>query len=382
VCVLERAETDPAKTMIEKECGIPKQDIMISATHTHTGPATTGFVGIPIYKETEYCAWVSKRIADAVRTASQRLEEAAVGFGVGCEPTQVFNRRYWMKDGSVRMNPGYKNPAIVRPAGPVDPDVWVLAFQRPDGSLAAVLANYSLHYVGGGTGSKDQYAISADYFTDFCQILQRMQGYPFWVALSNGCCGDINNVDVNAEYVEKKAYAQRKRVATILAAEVVKVLEKMRFAPEAKLGAELTTLTLGRRQPTDRQLESAEELLRAEPKGATAKHAYAREWLHMRDNPVKEDETYIAAMRIGELALVGLPGEIFVEHGLTVKRRSSFKSTCVIELANDWIGYIPTLKAFTEGSYETELIASSRSQPEAGDRMVETALALLERLKA
>jgi hypothetical protein len=209
-----------------------------------------------------------------------------------------------------------------------------------------------------------------------------MVGLPVWTALSNGCCGDVNNVNVHADYVERKAYRQRERVATILAAEVMKVLQRTQFAPEARLGAELTTLTLRRRQPTTEQLASAEKLLHDEPKGTTAKHAYAREWLHMRANPVLEDETYISAMRIGELALVGLPGEIFVEHGLAIKQRSPFKHTCVVELANDWIGYIPTTRAFTEGSYETELIYSSRSQPEAGDRMVETALRLLEKLKA
>ena len=406
VCILERAETDAAKAMIEKECGLPKQDVMICATHTHTGPATTTFPAI-LNKADEYCAWLSRRIADAVLMASQRMEEAYIGFGVGCEPTQVFNRRYVMKDGSVRMNPGYKNPDIVRPAGPIDPDVWVLAFRRPDDRLAAVLANYALHYVGGGPtsfadgqagqpalrlaglpglsakelGSKDQFALSADYFTDFCRILERMIGYPAWTALSNGCCGDVNNVDVNADYVEKRAYRQRERVATILAAEVMKALEKMRFETEVKLGAELTTLTIQRRQPSERQLKSAEELFRKDPDGKTVQHVYAAHWLHMRDHCVKEDETYISALRFNDLAVVGLPGEVFVEHGLALKRRSPFKNTMVAELANDWIGYIPTQKAFKEGSYETDLALSSRSQPEAGDLMVETALKLLEKLK-
>ena len=381
VCIVERAETDAAKALIERECGIPKQDVMICATHTHTGPAMTSFPGI-LHKEDEYCAWLPRRIADVVRMASQRMEQAALGFGVGCEPTQVFNRRYVMKDGSVRMNPGHKNPDIVRPAGPIDPDVWVLALRRPDERLAAVLANYTLHYVGGGPGSKDQFAISADYFTDFCRILERMVGHPVWTALSNGCCGDINNVNVYADYAEKRAYRQRERVATILAAEVMKTLEKMTFAPETDLGAELATLNIPRRQPTEQQLKTAEDLLRREPNGKSVPHVYAQQWLHMREHPQKDDETYISAMRFGDLAVVGLPGEIFVEHGLALKRRSPFKNTLVAELANDWIGYIPTGKAFKEGSYETDLAYSSRSQSEAGDMMVETALKLLERLKS
>ncbi len=391
VCVLERPETDAAKALIEKECGIAKQDVMICATHTHTGPATTGFPGIPIHKADEYCQWLSVRIADAVCMAAQRTEEALLGFGAGCEPTQVFNRRFVMKDGSVRMNPGHRNPDIVRPAGPVDPDAWVLAFRRPDhpaGSdgLQAVLANYALHYVGGGPGSKDQYALSADYFTDFCRVLQRMIGRPLWTALSNGCCGDINNVDVNAAYLEKRAYRQRERVATILAAEVMKVLEKMVFVGDDPKGlpfaAEMSTLKLQRRQPSEQQLKTAEEFLRSDPNGATTKHVYARQWLNMREHPVKEDETYISAMRFGDLALVGLPGEVFVELGLAIKRRSPFRKTMVLELANDWIGYVPTKRAFEEGSYETDLAYSSRSQPEAGDLMVEEALRLLERLKS
>jgi len=80
----------------------------------------------------------------------------------------------------------------------------------------------------------------------------------------------------------------------------------------------------------------------------------------------------------GEAAVVALPGEVFVELGLAIKKASPFPTTLVIELCQDAPGYIPTSKAFAEGSYET---VNSRIAPGGGEKMVEAAARLLAELR-
>ena len=110
---------------------VSPENVMLSCTHTHTGPATAGLLGVD--KEDGYLEFLVPRIADSVQMANHRLQEAQIGIGMGHEDRLTFNRRFWMKDGTVRTNPGYKNPDIVRPAAPIDPDVGVMRVVGADG---------------------------------------------------------------------------------------------------------------------------------------------------------------------------------------------------------------------------------------------------------
>jgi len=372
--VLVREDVDAAKQMIADRLGIPPEMVLVAATHTHTGPTTMGLLGVE--REEDYMRHVRNKIPDAVSVACDNVKDVEFDFGLGHEDSIVFNRRYWMKDGSVKMNPGALNPDIIRAAGPIDPDVGVLCLRKPGHGPAAVLCNYALHYVG--TGESE--AVSAGYFEFFAEAIRQMMGQNVWTAIGNGCCGDINNVNVREKVVPQGPYDRAVRVARILAAEVVKVVERMQFdKPGVPLAGRLEKLVIPRRRPTDEQIKAARELLEKEPDGTTRDHVYAREHLALLDGP-KEDETYIHAMRIGDLGIVGLPGEIFVEAGMDIKAQSPFKQTFTIELANDWIGYIPMRHSFAEGGYETWLARSSRAVPEAAEMMTNTALKLLNEL--
>jgi len=375
---LEREEIEKARELIESRCGIPPQNVMIACTHTHTGPATVSVLGVD--RDEGYLEFLIPRIADTVQMACQRLREAKVGWEVGREERISFNRRYWMKDGQVRTNPGYNNPDIVRPAGPIDPDVMAIRIADAQGNTIAVLANFALHYVGGSPSN----VVSADYFGMFAEEIQRMHGESFVAILSNGCCGDINNIDVHNPPERREGYEHAQHVASILAADVYSLTEHAKLIEDVQLNAASKRITIPVRPITEEMIESAKAILRDAPDDVnryTREQIYAREILFLSEMPRQvETEVQVFAIRSeqGEMAIVGLPGEIFVEIGLQIKKSSPFKATMTIELANDWVGYVPTEKAFEEGGYETELARSSKLVPEAERILIQTARELLE----
>ena len=366
-----RAYLDRAKERVEQACGIPRSNVMVSCTHTHTGPAPSDLLDVE--QEQEYMEFATGKIADSVSLAARRLRPCEIGFETGYEDRLVFNRRYWTKDGSVRTNPGYGNADVVRPAGPVDPEVGVLCVREPEGRTIALLANYALHYVGGGSGT----AVSADYFGFFAEAIQRMKGETFTALLANGACGDINNIDIHHRPAKQEPYAHARSVAAMLAAEVVKVWERMTFSSSCTLAAAMEEVTVGVRRPSPEELAAAEELLQAPEKATDRDRVYAQDAVKISRMPTTMD-TWVQVLRVGELGVVALPGEMFVEIGLAVKEKSPFEPTFVIELANDYAGYVGTRNAYDEGGYETQLALSSRVTPEAGEKMMDAALRLLE----
>lgn len=208
-CLLPREISEKAKDIASKKTGVPKSHILISATHTHSAAALTpAFQSDP---DPEYVSAVHERIAAGIIKAHENLEPAEIGWGFGSDPSQVFNRRWHVKAGEyyenpfgittdrAQMNPGQQNPKISIPSGPTDPDVAVLAARSAaDKRPIALLANYSLHYVGGNP------AISADYFAAFANEMgarlkagdERYNGKPPFVGImSNGTSGNINNVN-------------------------------------------------------------------------------------------------------------------------------------------------------------------------------------------
>jgi hypothetical protein len=154
-----RVYLDRAKALIAERTPLTPERVMIACTHTHTGPETD---------DADYGGWLAGRVADAVAVAWEGRQPAEVGWGAGSEPRVAFNRRYRMKDGTVRTNPGIGNPDVVEPVGPIDPEVGVLCLRRPGGGTIGLLASYALHYVGTPDA---QVAISADYFGLFAEKL-------------------------------------------------------------------------------------------------------------------------------------------------------------------------------------------------------------------
>lgn len=370
-----RCDFERAKARAQELTGIPAEHIFMSCTHTHYGPSSVSIFNVP--REEAYMQWAMDRAADAVRLAQNRLRPARVGHASGQCPEESHNRRWHMKDGAVRMNPGYQNPDALRPAGPTDPEVGVLAIMDDRHAPIAVLANYALHYVGGPFAL----SVSADYFGAFDHALQRMAGRDFVAVMMNGCCGDLNNCDFTQPPPDyPHPFYQVERVADVVASRAYGAWRRIREWDTAPaLGAARSPMTFRRREPSAEDLAAARALRESKHDPADHEWVYAGEVIEVAAEPV-ESETIITSLRVGDLGITGVPGEVFAEIGLAIKQDSPFARTFVGELANDYLGYIPTDKALEEGSYETRLARSAKAAPGAAPVLIETCLQTLRAL--
>lgn len=379
VCVLPGAIVRPARQAVADRTGIPAANVMVCATHTHSAGATMSI--FQTEPEREYTDFVTRRIADAVQMAVTRLQPARIGYGFGEARGLAFNRRYHMKPGTkwpnpfggldqVKTNPGVGNPDVVRVAGPVDPVVGMLSVQSANGSPIALLGNFSLHYVGGvGSGH-----ISADYFGYWA----REMGEGEHVAmLTNGAQGNVNNIDVvNGSKERKPPYVQMELVARKLAEECKRILRDVRHVSAVPLAASEEWLEIPVRKPSQADVATARKLLDAAPPGPYREMplVYARETLLLAERYPDVERVPVQALRIGDLAIAGLPGEPFVELGLELRNRGPAKHLMVAGLANDHVGYVPTADAFEQGGYETWRAKTSYLAPDAAPRIVSAML--------
>lgn len=390
-CMLPREVTEEARRAIQEETGIPGGHVLISATHSHsTGTCAPVFQSDP---DPEYPRFVARRIADGVRRAVYNLAPARIGWGSGAVPDEVFNRRWRMKPGfdltnpfggqdRVRMNPPAGSPDLVEPAGPTDPEVSLLSVTTPEGWPVALLANYSLHYVGGvGPGH-----VSADYFGMFADRIQQLLGAdrqdpPFVAMMSNGTSGNINNINFRVPPKAAAPYEKMRQVAEKVAAEAHRVFKTIQHRAWVPLSAATAELPLGVRKPKPEELTRARELLsRAKPGPLTAMpEIYARETVQVAEYP-DQVPVLLQALRIGDLAVTAIPCEVFVEIGLELKQKSPRQPTFTISLANGYNGYLPTPEHHVLGGYETWRAKSSYLEVEASRKITGRLLELLRGL--
>lgn len=392
---VNREVFDAAKKQITEATGIPAENMMMSATHTHSGPSARGANALAVGKPfDDYQTFLTQRIADGVRRAVNNLQPARLGYGAGAVPQHVFNRRWKMKPGTkmtnpfgeedkVVMNPGVGNPNLLEPAGPTDPQVSFISVQSTNGVPLALLANYSLHYVGGvPTG-----AISADYFAVFANRIGELlkaerTDAPFVGILANGPCGDVNNINFAGKSEKRAPYEKMKIVAEDVAQEVLKVYQKTEHHDWVELKAAQSELTLAMRVATPEQVKWAKETL-AKPTTISPIHrlekVYAERTLSAAEWP-KEVSILLQAFRIGEFAVAAIPFETFTETGLELKAKSPIKPMFVIELANGGYGYLPTPEQHELGGYETWL-GTNRVEKEASRKIVAQLLELLGKIK-
>ncbi|NLO01672.1 MAG: hypothetical protein GX126_05035 [Bacteroidales bacterium] len=396
---IDQDVTEEAKRIIEKETGIPESNVIISAIHTHSATSAMG-EGINRRKWRygepfdEYQNFVIRRFADVVRIAVNNLEPARVGWGKGDVPEHVFVRRWLMKPGAnvpdpfggqdrVKMNPGTGNPDMVKPSGETDPEVSFISVQSKEGKPIALLANYSLHYVGGVRGGN----ISADYFAVFADRIQELlkadrQDPPFVGIMSNGTSGNVNNVNYGGKSKRHAPYEKMRIVAEDVAREVFRVHNKIEFHDWVPLAAASEKLTLKVRKPDPEMIERAKNSLK-KPESAKLIHPhekiYAERLLYFVDWPDQMD-VILQAFRIGDLGIATSPFETFTDTGMRIKEKSPFETTFTIELANGYHGYLPTPEQHELGGYET-WITTSRVEKDASVKMENKLLEMLSSLK-
>jgi hypothetical protein len=363
-CMIAREELDEAKAAASRATGIPIENMLISATHTHTAPAVYGCHGNDA--EPDYRAWLIPRISDSIVQAWRNLEPARVGWGKRDLDTFVHCRRWIMQPGTaihpdpvftgqptnlVMMNPGHANTNKICQTGPVDPAVTVLSLQTREGKPLALLANYSTHYAN-APGQE----ISADYFGEFCELiaqdLKADELNPGFVALmSNGTSGDANCSD----FTKTNWPVNPAIVAKAMATTVMQALADLKYHEWVPLAVSEKRVVFNVRLPTKEQVAEAREYLATKVGQRPTRsweENYARETTLMADWPATK-ELKLQALRIGEFGIGGIPCETYGSTGLAIKQASPFALTMVISLANGCSGYLPPPDQFPLGGYTT-----------------------------
>ncbi len=397
-CMIDRELFDRAKAVAHVRTGIPVSHMLIAATHSHTAPAA-----VPLFQthpDPSYRLFLAEKIADGIVHAHANLEPAQAGWATGSDPTQVFNRRWRVKDGAsytnpfggttdrAWMNPGYNNDKVTESVGPTDPSIPMLSVQARDGRPIALLANYALHYVGGVQ------PISGDYFGEFSRVIAEKVGTktvagkpPFVGILSNGASGDINNVNFSLKQrpASQALFEQIRIVTESVTDATMKAYRTIQHQSDIDLAMVEREIELGVRKPTLEEVAAAHKLLAETPRIATGPFAgqfkpreaiYARETILMHEYPPTV-HVKLQALRIGEVGIVATPCETFVEIGLDVKKQSSFKNQLFIELANGYNGYLPTPQQHELGGYETWRARSSYLATDASPKVTQTLVELL-----
>lgn len=386
---IARETADEARMLAVRRCALLPEQVLISATHTHSAPPANAVTGRPV--EVAYRKQLIDGIVEAIARAHAALRPAAVGAAAHPLPEEVFNRRWFVTPGAmplnpfggrdlVKMNPGTAADTLLTPAGPTDPDVTVLSVQEAkSGKAIALYANYALHYVGGIPPRQ----VSADYFGEFARLMpSRVQPAPGFVALlSNGASGDINNLPFGVTRPPREPFEQVRIVAQKTADAAWLARRKIAtHRADVRLGLRQREVTLRLRRPTTEQITRARAILAGKGKEALPPLAesYARRTLALAEGP-ETLKVPLQAVRIGELALCAIPFEVFVEIGLELKRRSPFPRTAVIGLANGYHGYLPTPEQHRLGGYETWL-GTNRVQEDASTILTRELLDMLAKL--
>lgn len=383
-CMMPRDLLDRAKELARERTGLRADRIMISATHTHSAPAAMGALGTP--PDAAYVQFLPGRIAEAVACAAQQLVPARIGWAVVKDYAHTHCRRWIRRPDAIgqdpfgewtvraNMHPGHEDPEAIGPAGPVDPDLSVLAVQGRDGRPIALLANYAMHYY-------DSVPISADYFGRFAEKITRMIGAenaqpPFVAMMSQGTSGDQMWMD----YAAPRNDPGLDRYAEEVAQVAFSAYRSIRYHDWVPLKMAEARLTLGFRLCDEKRLAWAKQIV-AEMRGRlpqTLPEVYACEQLYLHARPVAELK--LQAIRIGALGVAAWPNEVFAISGLKLKAHSPLQPTINIELANGAEGYIPPPEQHRLGGYTTWAARTAGLEVNAEPKIVEKLLQLLEQV--
>ena len=356
---------------VAQVCTVPPEHVMISATHTHTGPNIRprffqNATPAQMKTATEYLKQLPEMIAASVQQAERNLTEAQLQAAIGELPGVAFNRRFLMKDGTVVSNPGKGRDEllveVVRPAGPTDPSLPVVYAETSTGKPLATLMNFAMHL--DTTGG---FEYSADYPYQVSRILADGKGPDMLLHFTMGAAGNVNHYDLLDPLHPRrtKGFQEAARIGALLAAEVIRTHQRLQPIATSPIKVSHETVRL---------------ILLEEKAPAIVRQFGDRASFHdgeLTITRVDGDYTFEAEVMVitvgDELAFVGMPGEMFVELGLVVKQNSPYRFTFINTLANGAIGYVPNRKAYPEGGYGASL-GSTRCSPGSGEALVESAI--------
>ncbi len=360
--------------------GVKKNNVMLSATHTHMGPDIPGRKGEFHTDDNEYFDVMLRLIADTGVLAWQRKAPVTVKHNSSVEKGLGFNRNYWMKDGSIRTNPGYLNPNIDRPFGPVDDQFTTLFFFNEENKPVGVISNFACHHdsIGGAWGK----LFSSDFSGIVAKNLKKEFGNEFVSVYVSGCCGNVNHIDVTTD--GKREYPRYIDIGNAL---TKAALEQFKTAEPLKvdtLKCEKNLIDIKRREIPKEEVEEAQYLYDTmpieglsyninKPESKEYKRARATSIINISKLP-DPLPTSVQAVRLGDAMIFGLPGEVYSEYGIAIKEGSPVKVNLISTLSNGTaVCYIPVPEAHGTTIYEAQK-TSAYLVPEAGQMLVDEAL--------
>lgn len=367
---------------IEKYTGIPAANVLISATHTHTGiPRTSGYPADAEAMENQagYHDLFVKLVADCVTLAHLRLQESALSFGKGEVDGISFCRNYHMKNSTPRTNPPRMSPDIVGPAGETDNELPVLFVKNSAGQPTGAVVCFACHpdCVGG-----TEY--SGDYISELSIQLKKVYGPDFVTVFLQGTSGNINHFDVSKLEDEPDHY---RKMGRIIAGEVIKTVANATELEDGNLISKQELFELKRTEISEEKIAEAQhavDTIKEIPGVKIAADgtdpdqyllAMSKKLLKfLKDTP----ETFLVPLQyiqIGDVKLYAFPGEIFSCFGKMVKEGAETDKCIVATMCGASVGYVPPRDMFYDTIYESRP-GSNLLEREAGYKMAERLLAM------
>ena len=379
------------RELVAERISVPVSSVFISCTHTHTGPITRIGEDEGQDKIIAYNELLRERIPEAAELAIKDLKSAKMGYGVGQAPNIAFVRRFRMKDGSIRTNPGVDNPNIVAPIGDVDERVNVLRFDR-EGAETVVLVNFGCHpdVVG---GSK----ISADWPGFVRTTVEKVFDNTKCIFF-NGAEGDVNHVNVhptggflNDMFMDfddvARGYGHSEYMGRVVAAGVMQAYDKVKYVDVDSISAVNRVLDVPSNKPDIKDLPEAYRIKELHDAGRDSELPYkgmmlttvvaeALRMVRLENAPDTFDMT-MSGIRLGPVAIVGIPGEPFTGIGRGIKDTDGYDLILPVCCANGYEGYFPMKDSYDEGGYEAR---SSNFRAGVAEFMIQEGKELLKTL--
>jgi len=362
---------NPVRAIVTEKLGIPRQNIMVCATHTHSGPEVFARSKLPPKSRVpvsdlaqSYLQILVRKMADSVLIAHQDLRDVKIGAAVGEVPEAAFNRRPVAKDGRVKTTftlppevvatrriemtaEGYAKVMFTLDSGGaplefgrVDPRVFALRVEDVNGRIVGSVVNFGCHPVC--IYPQSPTTISADYPAFVTRTVEQAEGGVSLFLL--GLAGNVVPI--------QRGVQPREQMGKAIGGEAVRKLQFVATRGDAGLRGRCREVTFPiKATPADQADDAA--------------------W-----RPVT---TEIQVLRLGDIYVLGLPGEVLMEVGLEIRKKAGVEKLLIATVANDTIGYVCHGRAYDEGGYESE--AATNLAKGAGEIMVKEALALIEEIK-
>lgn len=400
-CLIPEKCHDIVTKRVEEYTGIKAENITVAVNHTHSGAPLTSHHEVGADADEGYVRNTLLLVADCITLAYRRMEPVEISYGTSEVYGFSFNRNFVKRHGEIDTNTGWGNDEVQplnipddvpvirfedaqkRPGAEIynkncagnlagiDPQFTVLAFKREDGSVMGTITNFPLHQAV----VVDYNRLSGDYSSILSKELKKEYGDDFVSLFVLGTCGDINDVDFSTPGVDKDLY---KKIGKRLALETKSIIADAEPILGDVLIARKEKLILESRQVTEEIKCKAAELYMRD-KNCAREMILRNLLVYAAKGGSETIEAFVQCIRIGDVYFYALPGEVYVDFGLYIKKNSPGSKNIVSELANgSYTGYIPIRAAFHPIStlYEIFPNEGSNMEVEGGYKITEKALEL------